>query len=70
LGIVNSKSKILVTILDPRGLAGKHYFPLSHRTPVVRIDSTYIDGRPVGQSAEYLCLGVAYPKADLIATKN
>lgn len=49
-------------ILDPRGLVRRFNLPLSHRAPVVHIDSAYINGRPIGQSAEYLCLGMALPK--------
>ena len=62
--------KKYIMILDPRGLVRRLDLPLSHRTPVVHIDSTYINGRPISQSAEYLCLGLAKTKADLIATKH
>lgn len=56
------KRKKEIMILDPRGLVRRNNLPLSHRTPVVHIDSAYINGRQVSQSAEYLCLGLAHPK--------
>ena len=56
------KRKKEIMILDLRGLVRRVDLPLSHRTPVVHIDSAYINGRPISQSAEYLCLGLANPK--------